>query len=546
MLLAAALVFQWIACVTAGRSPSTPSLVLSVLQDDWGFATASFNRRSDDPPLPEQRTPRLDALAAQGVILDRHYAHAFCSPTRASFLSGRLPVHVQTNNVQPDMPNAGIPAAMTTLPEKLASMGFTSHVAGKWDVGMQTRNHTPEGRGFNSSLIFFSHAIDAFAQNDVDGLCGQKFVDFWDSGAPARQLNGTGYFDELVVQRLLDVIAKHDFAAAPLYIHWTPHVTHNPLQAPAAFYNALNGTVASENLCKFSVNECATGAVYPGGPTDTSVDCRRAFEAMAAFADYSTGRIVDAIAARGVWNESLIVWQSDNGGQADLRYGGGSNFPLRGSKGSWWEGGFRVAAMVSGGFLPPAVRGSHISAMTHTADWLLTLCLIAGGSSGFCSNDTRADAAGYPAVDSLNLWPLLTGENATSPRTGFPASSSTMVRGPFKLLLGDVTDASWMGPLWPNSSSPSRDIQNYTAHCGKGGCLYNVEEDPTEQNDIAAENPAVVAELLAELHVAAQSFWNNNESGVCAHNSSLPIQSACACDAASVVWGGFLGPYARA
>lgn len=111
-----------------------PRLILTVLQDDWGFATASFNRPSGFPPLPEQRTPRLDALAASGVILQRHYAHSFCSPTRSSFLSGRLPVHVQAANVQPDEPNAGIPAAMTTLPEKLSQLGFVGHVGGKWDV----------------------------------------------------------------------------------------------------------------------------------------------------------------------------------------------------------------------------------------------------------------------------------------------------------------------------------------------------------------------------------------------------------------------------
>jgi arylsulfatase B len=528
--------------VTVTAAP--PRLLLTILQDDWGFATASFNRRSDDPPLPEQHTPRLDALAAQGVILDRHYAHAFCSPTRASFLSGRLPVHVQTNNVQPDMPNAGIPAAMTTLPEKLQSIGYTAHVAGKWDCGMATHAHTPEGRGFNSSLIFFAHAVDAFAQRDVDGLCNQRYVDFWDSGAPARNLNGTGYFDELVLQRVLQVIATHDFDAAPLYIHWTPHVTHNPLQAPQAFYDALNYTAASENLCKSSVNDCWTGAVYPGGPSDTAIDCRRAFEAMAAFADYSTGKVVDAITARGVWNETLIMWQSDNGGQPDLKFGGGSNFPLRGGKGSWWEGGFRVAAMVSGGFVPASVRGTHVPAMTHTADWLVTLCTLAGGPPNFCVNDTRAAAAGVPPIDSLDVWPLISGQNATSPRTSFAASGDAFISGPYKLLTGDVYDASWTGPLWPNSSSPAQDLLNYTVQCGKGGCLYDVESDSTEQNDIAAQNPAVVAQLLAELSAAKQSFWENNETGVCAHNSSLSIKTACACDAADVVWGGYMGPYA--
>jgi arylsulfatase I/J len=514
-----------------------------VLQDDWGFSTASFNRPASAPPLPEQRTPRLDALASSGVILQRHYAHAFCSPTRSSFLSGRLPMHVQSANVQPDMPNAGIPAAMTTLPEKLAQLGYVNVAAGKWDVGMISRAHTPEGRGFNSSLIFFAHAVDAFDQRDVDGLCGQRFTDLWDSGAPARALNGTDYFDELAVQRVVHVIQTHAFEEAPLYIHWTPHVTHNPLQAPRAYLDALNFTADDESRCQFSVDTSPTGAVYPGGPSGSGVQCRRAFEAMAKFADDAMGRVVDAINAAGVWNDTLILWQSDNGGSVDLRFGGGTNIPLRGGKATWWEGGMRVAALVGGGRVPAAARGTRVAGMTHTADWLATLCALGGGSPAFCAADARAAAAGVPGVDSLDLWPLITAANTTSPRTAFAASPATFVSGQWKLLLGDVGGASWTGSTWPNASSPDHDISTYTAHCGARGCLYDVDGDPTEQVDVAASNPQVVARLVVELAGAARTFWANNESGVCAHNKSLSIKSECACDAARAVWGGFLGPY---
>ena len=536
---------QRAAGMAAAAPPRRPRLIISSLQDDWGFASASFNRPPSSPALPEQATPHLDALASSGVVLARHYAHSFCSPTRSSFLSGRLPVHVQSVNVQPDMPNAGIPAAMTTLPEQLAALGWVSHVAGKWDVGMATMPHTPEGRGFNSSLIFFSHAVDAFTHNDVDGLCGQKYVDLWDSGAPARRLNGTDYFDALALERVLSVIATHDFNAAPLYLHWTPHVTHNPLQAPRAYLEALNYTLDDENKCSFSVDTSPTGAVFPGGPSGTKVACRRTFEAMAKFADDAMGQVVAAIAARGVWDDTLLVWQSDNGGTANLEFGGGSNFPLRGGKATWWEGGMRVAAMVGGGFLPAAARGTRVAAMTHTADWLATLCGLAGGDAAFCGRDGRAAAAGAPPIESLDLWPLITGTNATSPRLGFAASPSTLVSGKYKLLLGDVGSASWMGEVWPNASSPQQNVEAFTAHCGAEGCLYDVEGDPGEHSNVAGENAGVVARMKAELAAATKTFWINNETGVCAHNKSLSIDSACACDAASVVWGGFMGPYAE-
>ena len=103
---------------------STPRVILVATLDDFGYASASFNQES---PTWETSTPHMDALANSGVILRRAYCHTFCSPSRSSFLSGRLPVHVQLGNVQPDMPNAGVPAAMTTLPQKLSAAGWRCH-----------------------------------------------------------------------------------------------------------------------------------------------------------------------------------------------------------------------------------------------------------------------------------------------------------------------------------------------------------------------------------------------------------------------------------
>ena len=177
-----------------------------------------------------------------------------------------------------------------------------------------------------------------------------------------------------------------------------------------------------------------------------------------------------------MWDETLLVFSSDNGGQADLEYGGGSNFPLRGSTGSWWEGGMRVAAFVSGGYVPPGARGTVYDGMVHIADWATTLCGLAGGDSVACAADPSAAAAGLPPVDGLDLWPALSGANATSPRTAFAASTGTYMTTQWKLLLGDVSFASWTGPLFPNSSSGVDDLKKYTAACGTAGCLYNMLE----------------------------------------------------------------------
>jgi arylsulfatase B len=528
---------------TAPSSPPPPRVIWVTILDDFGHASASFNQAP--PKRWEAATPRVDAQAAAGVILARHYVHSFCSPSRASFLSGRLPVHVQQSNVQPDMPNAGVPAAMTTLPEKLAALGWRSAVAGKWDVGGASAAHTPEGRGFSSSLVYFSHATDYWSQHDYSGtdtpaaeVCGDALTDLWDSGAPAA-LNGTAFIDELVTARLLAVITAHDFGAAPLFLLYTPHATHDPLQAPPAALARLANSTDDESLCNASIAASTTGAVFPG--FSGAVPCRRVFEALVAVVDANIGRIEDALRARGVWDETLAIAFSDNGGQTDLVYGGGNNWPLRGGKGSEFEGGIRVAAWLSGGALPTAVRGSVQRGLMHGADWLATLCGLAGGTAAACVADARAAAAGLPPIDSLDLWPLLSGANASSPRFEFAASAATLVTARFKLIEGQPGSASWQGALWPNASSPAQLINPVVADCATG-CLFDVNGDPGEHIDVAAAFPAELADARARLAAWRATFYTNNETARCA-NASLPIAHACACDAGARA-GGFFVPYA--
>lgn len=538
----------------AAASPPPPKCVVSILLDDFGYSSASFNQ---EEPVWETSTPHLDSLAAEGVILRSHYTHPFCSPTRSSFLSGRLPVHVQVSNVQPDLPNAGIPKSMQTLPQKICGEGKPAvcHMVGKYDVGAATFAHTPEGRGFNTSLIYFSHAVDYFTQNSYSGssapadeVCGDALVDFWDSGAPAKALNGTGYVDDILLARALSIIAAHDFTSGKvLYLHYTPHVTHDPLQVTPAALARLGNTTDDEGLCQESLALSATGAVYPGAQ-GLPVHCRRIYEAAVSIADAAVGAIRGALAARGVWEESFLVLTSDNGGQGNMEYGGGSNAPLRGGKGSEFEGGIRTAALVAGGALPVGARGGGRveNGLIHTADWLVTLCVLVGaGDAEACASDPTAAAAGLPPMDSLDVWPLLAGINTTSPRTEIPVSPTALVTTRYKLLLGaNQHGAGWQGPgLWPNASSPQLDPTKPVLDCSHG-CLFDRLGDVGEHQDISESHPDVVLQLKARLGELVQGFYSNNESAVC-KDSRYSILHECACAAGRDTWGGFFGPYAE-
>jgi arylsulfatase I/J len=100
-------------------------------------------------------TPHMAALVSAGVRLERLYTYHMCTPSRSSFLSGRLPIHVETALPNPESPAQGVPRNMTSVAAKLSALGWQTHVVGKWDLGMATPGHTPHGRGFDSSLIYF-------------------------------------------------------------------------------------------------------------------------------------------------------------------------------------------------------------------------------------------------------------------------------------------------------------------------------------------------------------------------------------------------------
>ena len=147
-----------------------PSLVFAakphifmVIVDDFGWATAGWHRAA---PTPEVVTPTMDALVKEGVELNRHYVHMMCTPSRSSFYSGRLPIHVLTKLSSPCDHNGAIPRNMTGVAAQLKRGGYATHHVGKWDAGMATPHHTPHGRGYDTSLNYFGHGNWMWSQRE--------------------------------------------------------------------------------------------------------------------------------------------------------------------------------------------------------------------------------------------------------------------------------------------------------------------------------------------------------------------------------------------
>lgn len=223
--------------------------------------------------------------------------------------------------------------------------------------------------------------------------------------------------------------------------------------------------------------------------------------------------------------------------------GAASNRPLRGGKMSDWEGGIRVNAFVSGGRIPVARRGGSLENYVHVADWYATFCRLAGVNP----HDERAAKAGLPAIDSIDQWPALIGEEQGN-RTEIHISEMTLIQGPFKLLTGGLemfhseSHEKDMFPLpvvpmdgkWDGYGLPSVIDTVTHWHLCREGCLFNIQEDPFENQDLAKHSK--FQKIRDDMKARLQEL----NKGIYRPNRGTTDPAACA---QVEVNGGFYGPW---
>lgn len=581
-----------------GSRPQRPH-ILFVVADDYGWGGFGVHRRGPchgdadcEQGRREVQTPVLDALADGGILLDRHYAFRICSPSRSSLQSGRLAVHVNIKNAgvtyynkdDPVSGYAGIPRNMTGMAEKMRSLGYRTHMVGKWDAGMATPEHTPHGRGYDSWLGYFQHANDYWtkggnlqATGELDN-CLNSFTDFFQASKVYRggvrrsswlssecnestERDPPCYEEHIFKRHAIETILAHNTSDKehPLFMFYAFHLVHTPLQVPIATIQDLEQRVWKEGGGNFSSSN------------------RRLSAAMVLYMDQTVGELVAALKAKSIYEDTLIVFISDNGGPI-YEPGSANNYPLRGGKFSDMEGGIRTNALVSGGFVPASRRGTVHEGVVSIADWYGTLCAVGGGSSEFCLADHKADEANawivehnaelpwesrlplLKPVDSVLQWDFI-----VSGQTGrggpLHLSEAALLEWPMKLVIGTVDYGTWQGPLYPNCSTisswqhgdgPAADdfkvfgtpIQPSDAakrarvfwelDCSMG-CLFNVSSDPTEHNNLASTLPEVVAAMNRTLQLLNKdNFLPDRGSG-----------ALRACEVA-MLNGGYYGPFVDA
>ena len=210
---------------TGGAKPQ-PHLIF-VMADDQGHKNGYLN--------PELITPHTHEIVAEGVRFLNHYVFKFCSPTRSSFLSGRLPIHVNMENSATEQPRAGVEVNFTMISEVLHAAGYKSAHVGKWHAGQASNLHVPKGRGFDQALSFFNFGEDHYTQirggnalsvemrigqgydfpdGPGGGACPQA-VDLWGLDGPCS-LNGS-YGGYIFTDEVVRVVEEHD-AKSPLFM----------------------------------------------------------------------------------------------------------------------------------------------------------------------------------------------------------------------------------------------------------------------------------------------------------------------------------------
>ena len=272
---------------------------------------------------------------------------------------------------------------------------------------MATPDHTPKGRGYDTSLGYFHHGNDYWTEHMG------RFVDLWETDQPAYGFNGTkidpsstgqtgavGDYEEFkFLSFVLKTIQQHD-PSVPLFYNYDFHIVHEPLQVPGEYQQKF----------AFVKNDYVTDA------WGSKVGHRQTYAAMVHFMDCAVGNITSLLKEKDMYKDTIIFFQSDNGGPS---FSGSThtanNWPLRGTKGRNWQGGIRVNAWVSGGWLKanyPAMVGSKLDGLWSIADYYSTVA----GLAGVDPTDHRAAAAGLPPIDSLDMVPYITGKVTTSPR----------------------------------------------------------------------------------------------------------------------------------
>ncbi len=314
--------------------------VLFIMADDQGSVDLGCYGATD------LVTPHTDALAKRGVRFTQFYSAApVCSPSRAGMLTGRWPVRagVPGNCASQQGGKGALPPNEVTMAEMFRDAGYATAQIGKWHLGY-TPETSPRAQGFDHSFGHMGGCIDNYSHFFYWG--GPNVHDLWRNGVEA--FHDGEFFPELMAREAIGFIDRN--RDRPFFIYYALNTPHYPYQGDAKWLEHFKGLP------------------YP----------RSLYAAFLAAQDERLGKVLAHLEASGLSDETIVVFQSDNGHSTEERAhgGGGSSGRYRGAKFSLFEGGIRLPAIIAWpGQIPQDQSRDHV---THACDWLPTLAELTG------------------------------------------------------------------------------------------------------------------------------------------------------------------------
>lgn len=448
--------------LTLARQPN----VIFILADDLGYAElGSYGQQLI-------RTPHLDRLAAEGMRLTQHYSGSpVCAPSRCVLMTGKHTGHSWIRNNSEVKPEGQkpIPDDAVTIAELFKQQGYATAAFGKWGLGPMGSSGDPLAQGFDH---FYGYNCQRHAHN--------YYPEFWwvdHERVPlegnTRGLTGEHYVPDLYADAALKFIeANQD---QPFFVYYPTIVPHLALQVPDDSLAEYQGKWEDPPY---------SGKAYLPHPHP-----RAAYAAMVTRMDRDIGRLLKKVESLGLQNETIVVFTSDNGATYDRLGGSDSEFfnstaNLRGYKGSVYEGGIRIPAIVRWpGKVPAGTESDHISAFY---DWMPTLMDLIGARQG-----VPAD------TDGISFAPTLLGKAAEQQKHEFLYWEFPAYGGQQAVRMG-----RWKA-VRQNLLRRGKNAADPTFE------LYDLAQDPGETQDVSQDHPEVVdriRQIMQREHVPSDEF----------------------------------------
>ncbi len=384
------------------------------------------------------QTPNIDRLASEGMHLERFYSMPICTPTRSALMTARDPMKLGTAyaGFQP-WHNGGVSPEEHFMPESFKAAGYQTAIIGKWHLGRLTEPLVPKSRGFDHFVGHLNTQIDYFDYTVAHGYDLQENgVSIQREGIYATDMHG----QEAV--RYLKDIRNPD---KPFFLYVPFLAPHSPMQAPKELERKYPDR---KNL------------PFP----------RRTYAAMVDSMDQAVGAIIEALDHQGLRDNTLVLFFSDNGGMKPF---GADNSPLRGGKLETFEGGVRVGAVMRWpAEIPP---GTSTDAVISVLDLLPTLAT----AMKISVNNTKE-------LDGEDRWDAITGIKTERAGDLYFASNTPI----FNRYHVSILEQRWKLVQVIDHQSLETQVENY---------LFDIQIDPNETNNLAADHPEIVSRLAGKI-----------------------------------------------